>query len=123
VEPDLVEVLLRKSRPEARAGFKQELEEQLLPRRRPVRWLRRLPRPALVGAATATAMATAVLGLSLAGTGPLAGSESGVEATSNCRTVTVTERERVPYLARTAGGEPKIAFRYEKRRRQVKRCP
>ena len=122
MEPDLVELLLRESRPEPRPGFERELERRLFAV--PVRRLRlRLPRPVLVGAATAVAMAVAVLGLSLAGAGPLGGSDPGVKATSNCKTVTVTKRERVPYVADTKEGRPVIGFRVETRSRQVKRCP
>lgn len=123
MDRDLVELLLRNSRPEARPGFHEELEEKLFPARRSVRWLPRLPRPVFVGAATATALAAGVLGLSLTGSGPLSGSDTGVQATSNCKFVKVTKRERVPYLLRSADGEPRIGFRYEKRQRQVKRCP
>ena len=123
MDRDLVEVLLRNSRPEARPGFKDELEEKLLPARRSVSRLPRLPRPIVVAAATTIAMAAGVLGLSLTGSGPLGGSDAGVEATTNCRYVKVTKRERVPYLARSTDGEPRIAFRYERRQRQVKRCP
>ncbi len=123
VDRDLVEVLLRNSRPEVRPDFQDEVEERLFSAPRPVRWMPRLPRPALVAAATTTAMAAGVLGLSLAGSGPLSGSDAGVEATSNCQLVEVTKRERVPYLARSADGRPRIAHRYENRQRQVKRCP
>lgn len=123
MDRDLVEVLLRNSRPEVRPDFHEELEEKLFPARRRLRRLPRLPRPVLVAAATTTAMAAGVLGLSLTGSGPLSGSDAGVEATTNCKLVEVTKRERVPYLARSADGEPRIAYRYENRRRQVKRCP
>ena len=123
MDRDLVEVLLRNSRPELRADFHEELEEKLFPAPRPSRWIPRLPRPVVVAAATTTAIAAGVLGLSLTGSGPLSGSDAGVEATTNCKFVTVTKRERVPYLARSAAGEPRIAYRYEQRRRQVKRCP
>ena len=123
MKPDLVETLLRNGRPEARPEFRDDLERRLFGRQAPGRRPWALPRPALAATAAAGALAAAVLGLSLAGTGPLAGSEPGPEATGNCRTVTVTKRERVPYVARSAGGEPRIAYRYEPRRRQVKRCP
>ncbi|MEJ7788650.1 MAG: hypothetical protein WKF29_02090 [Thermoleophilaceae bacterium] len=123
MDHDLVEVLLRNSRPEVRADFHDELEEKLFPAPRRLGWMPRLPRPALVAAATTAAMAACVLGLSLAGSGPLSGSDAGVKATSNCKLVEVTRRERVPYLARSADGQPRIAFRIENRQRQVKRCP
>ena len=123
MEPDLVELLLRESRPQARPGFERELERRLFDPPARGRRLRRLPHPALAGAATAVALAAAVLGLSLAGAGPLGDSDSGVEATSKCRTVTVVKSERVPYVARSTAGEPSIAYRYERRPRQVKRCP
>ncbi len=123
MDRDLVEVLLRNSRPEVRPDFHDELEDNLFRAPRPVRWMPRLPRPALVAAATTAALAAGVVGLSLAGSGPLSGSDTGVEATSNCKSVEVTKRERVPYLARSTDGQPRIAFRYENRQRQVKRCP
>lgn len=121
MEPDLVELLLRESRPEPRPGLERELEQRLFDA--PPRRLRLVPRPVLVGAATAAALAAAVLGLSLAGAGPLGGSDGGVEATSNCKTVTVTERERVPYIVESKGKPPSIEYRIETRSRQVKRCP
>jgi hypothetical protein len=123
VEPDLAELLLRESRPAARPGFERELEQRLFdaPARR--RRLRVLPRPVLAGAVTAAALAAAVLALSLAGSGPLTGSEDGVEATSDCRTVTVRQRERVPYIVESKGRPPRIDYRLETRNRQVKRCP
>ncbi len=123
MDRDLVEVLLRNSRPEVRPDFHDALEEKLFQARRPALRMPRLPCPVLVAAAAASAMVAGVLGLSLAGSGPLSGSDAGVEATSNCKLVKVTKRERVPYLARSADGEPRIALRYEKRQRQVKRCP
>ena len=123
MDRDLVEVLLHNSRPEVRPDFHDALEEKLFQARRPVPWMPRLPRPVLVAATTTMAMAVGVVGLSLAGSGPLSGSDQGVEATTNCELTMATKRERVPYLARSKDGEPRIAFRYEKRQRQVKRCP
>lgn len=119
MEADRVEALLRQSRPEPRAGFRDELARELFDQGRSTR----VPRPLLVAAATVTAVATAVLGMSLAGVGPLAGSDGGVEATDNCRTVTVVRRERVPYVTRSRSGETRIAYRSERKRRQVRRCP
>ena len=116
MEADRAEALLRGSRPEPRPGFREELEAELFP-------ARRRPRPLLVAAATAAAMAAGVLAISLAGAGPLADSDGGVEATTNCRTVTVTRRERVPYVVRSRDGRTRIAFRHERRQRQVRRCP
>ena len=118
MEADRVEALLRNSRPEPRPGFREALGEELFPQSRP----RRLPRPLVAAGATATALAAGVLAMSLAGTGPLAGSDGGVRATDDCRTVTVTKRLRVPYLVES-GGETRIAYRYERKRRQVRRCP
>lgn len=131
MEAERVETLLRNSRPEPRPGFNDELAKELFPARHPSRLLgvvaargpSRLPRPFLVGAATATAIATGVLALSLAGGGPLTDSDGGVEATTSCRTVTVKRRQRVPYLVRTADGRTRIAYRYEIKPRQVRRCP
>lgn len=117
-----METLLRNSRPEPRPGFDDELERKLFAARS-ARWPSRLPRPFLVAAATTTAVLAGVLGLSLAGSGPLSGSDAGVQATTNCSLVTVTKRTRVPYIARSADGELRIAYRYEKRKRQVRRCP
>ena len=118
-----MELLLRESRPEARPGFERELERRLFDAPARGRRRRLAPRPVLVGAAAAAALAAAVLGLSLADAGPLGGSDAGVEADSNCRIVTVTERERVPYVVESEGRPPRIDFRTETRSRQVKRCP
>ncbi len=124
MEPDRVEALLRSNRPEPRPGFRDELAQELFPAHHPSRLPRpRLPRPLLMGAATATAMATGVIAMSLAGAGPLAGSNGGVEATNNCRTVTVMRRQRVPYVVHSPDGGTRIAYRYKMKQRQVRRCP
>ena len=122
MEADRVETLLRESRPEPRPGFTDELAEDLFPAKRAPGHAR-IPRPLLAAAATATAMAIGVLGHSLAGEGPLGGSDGGVKATDNCRDVKVIRRERVPYLVRSENGRTRIAFRYERKQRQVRRCP
>ncbi len=119
MEDDRVEELLRGSRPEPRPQFREQLARELFAAA-PAPKLRR---PLLVAGATVTAMAAGVLALSLAGAGPLAGSDGGVEATTTCRDVTVTRRERVPYVVRSATGRTRIAYRYERKPRQVRRCP
>ncbi len=119
MDPDRVEALLRNNRPEPRPGFREELAQDLFPARRPSR----LPRPLLAAAATATAMAAGVIAMSLAGAGPLAGSNGGVEATNNCKTVTVMRRQRVPYVVRSRDGRTRITYRYKMKQRQVRRCP
>jgi hypothetical protein len=65
VDRDLVEVLLRNSRPEVRPDFHDALEEKLFQARRPALRMPRLPCPVLVAAAAASAMVAGVLGLSL----------------------------------------------------------
>ena len=119
MEPDRVEALLRSNRPEPRPGFRDELAQELFPARRPSR----LPRPLLVGAATATAMAAGAVAMSMVGAGPLASSNGDVEATDNCRTVTVKRRQRVPYVVQSSNGRTRIAYRYKMKQRQVRRCP
>jgi hypothetical protein len=109
-----VEQLLRASRPEPDAGFVRSLESRLFeppepsPRRRPL----------LAGAALAGGLACAVLVLSLAGVGPLGGSDHPAQAGSDCKFVTVTRMEQVPTV--TDNG----VFSIDKRpvERRVKRC-
>ena len=106
-----VEQLLRASTPEPDPGFVRSLESELFPPKPQPRH-----RPLLAAAALVTALAAAALGLSLAGVGPLAGSD-GVQADSNCKFVTVTRLEQTPVLV---NGQMK--FRDQRVQRRVKRC-
>jgi hypothetical protein len=107
-----VEQLLRASTPEPDPAFVRSLESELFPPQR-----QRRHRPLLAAAVFVTALAAAALGLSLAGLGPLAGGNDGVQADSNCRFVTVTRLEQTPVLV---NGQMK--FRDQPVQRRVKRC-
>jgi hypothetical protein len=114
-----VESALTASRPAPDAGFVAALEQRLFPHARGHPRVSR--RPALVGAAAAGALATAALGLSLAGVGPLSGGGNGVRAGSDCHFVTVSKRETVPVIAR-GHGHSELQFRRQTVERRVKRC-
>jgi hypothetical protein len=74
------------------------------------------------GLATATA-ALAVLILSLAGAGPLAGrSGQDVKARTNCHFVLVKARGRVPVVVHSRDGQARIVYRDEPVERPVERC-
>ncbi|HXD59819.1 MAG TPA: hypothetical protein VN606_17970 [Thermoleophilaceae bacterium] len=107
-----VEQLLRASTPEPDPAFVRSLESELFP---PAP--ERRHRPLLAAAVLVAALACAALGLSLAGFGPLAGGNDGVQADSNCTFVTVTRLEQTPVLV---NGQMK--FREQPVERRVKRC-
>jgi hypothetical protein len=117
---DRVEALLRSSRPSPPAQLALVLRERLLPERR-ARWRGR--RTVVAGGlATATA-ALAVLILSLAGAGPLAGrSGQDVKARTNCHFVLVKARGRVPVVVHSRDGQARIVYRDEPVERPVERC-
>ena len=106
-----VERILRDSRPEPDPDYVRSLERRLIgsPRRE--------HRPLLAGAAFAGAVASAVLALSLAGVGPLAGGGGGAQAGSDCKFVTVAKREKVPELV-----QGQLVLRERTVHRRIKRC-
>ena len=113
---DRVEDLLRRSRPEPGGEFVEALERQLFPR--PVH----SRRPLLAGVAAALGLAFALLGLSLAGVGPLGGTDHGVQAGSNCRYVTVIRHEQAPVIVQQASGQTTLQLQERAVKRRVKRC-
>jgi anti-sigma factor RsiW len=123
-EDDRVDAVLRASRPEPDGEFTRRLERRLLGADR-VREPRRslLPlRPALAGAGAAGLLATAALIASLAGAGPLAGSDGGARAREDCRYVTVHRPGKVPVVVSTKEGGTRIAYRPGTVTKRVKRC-
>jgi hypothetical protein len=122
--PDIaaLERRLRASRPHPDPRFVGELEEHLLPREPEPR--RRLARRPLLAAAGATAaLAVAVVGVGLAGGGPLAPSgDDGVRAKDACRFVPVRERVRSPVVVSGRDGRPELRYSSQVVTRQVKRC-
>jgi hypothetical protein len=127
-EDQRVEALLRASRPEPDDAFAGRLERRLLgaePRRTPRHraWMPRLTlRPALAGAGAAGLLATAALVASLAGGGPLSGSDDGARAGENCRYVTVMRPGKVPVMVRTNDGDYRVVYRAGEVPKRVKRC-
>jgi hypothetical protein len=116
---DDLERLLRTARPTPRPGFVRELERTL----RPQRPERRRLRLVLAATGVATALASLVLVLSIAGLLP--GSSNGskpVQAAPKCRTVIVERRERRPYFVRLDNGELRVRYHMELVRRPVRRC-
>jgi hypothetical protein len=122
-EPDrAVEQLLRRSVPPPGRDFKTGLERRLFGAPRTAA-AHRTWRPAFAGAALAGGFAAAAVALSLAGVGPLAGSNGGgASATTHCAYVTGRHVEKVPRIVTDAAGNPKI--RYERRvvTAPVRRC-
>lgn len=112
------EALLRAARPAPSLVFSGELERELFATRR--RWREH---PAIAGLAGATALASAFLGFSLAGGGPLA-STGGSSATADehCRTVYVTKVEQVGELVRKPDGTVTVETTREPVTREVERC-
>jgi hypothetical protein len=112
---------LRASRPHPDPRFVGELEEYLLPRKPEPR--RRARRPLLAAAGATAALAVAVVGVGLAGGGPLAPSgDDGVRAKDDCRFVPVRERVRSPVVVSGRDGRPEVRYRFRVVTRQVKRC-
>jgi hypothetical protein len=112
-----VEELLRRSRPEPGGEFVESLERHLFPP--PQRHSRR---PLFAGAAAAVALAFTALALSLAGVGPLGGSDHGVQAGSNCRFVTVIRHEQSPVVVPLATGQTTLELHERPVQRRIKRC-
>jgi hypothetical protein len=112
---------LRARRPHPDPRFVGELEEYLLPRKPEPR--RRARRPLLAAAGATAALAVAVVGVGLAGGGPLAPSgDDGVRAKDDCRFVPVRERVRSPVVVSGRDGRPEVRYRSRVVTRQVKRC-
>jgi hypothetical protein len=117
-----LERLLRASRPHPDPRFVEELEESLLLREPEPR--RRRARPPLLAAAGATAaLAVALIGVGLAGGGPLAPSgDEGVRAKDDCRFVPVRKHVRSPVVVSGRDGRAEVRYRSRVVTRQVKRC-
>jgi hypothetical protein len=112
---------LRASRPHPDPRFVGELEEHLLPRKPKPR--RRAHRPLLAAAGATAALAIAVVGVGLAGGGPLAPSnDEGVRAKDDCRFVPVRKRVRSPVVVSGRDGSPELRYRSRVVTRQLKRC-
>jgi hypothetical protein len=113
---------LRASRPPPDPRFVEELEERLLPRK-PEPRRRRARRPLLAAAGATAALAVAIVGLGLAGGGPLTPSgDDGVRAKDDCRVVPVRERVRSPIVVSGRDGRAEVRYRSRVVTRQVKRC-
>jgi len=118
-----VESALRGAQPRPRPDFVRSLQARLFPERRTFFGWTRRRRPAFVAALSAAGMALAVLVLSLAGVGPLAGrGGQDVKAGSNCRFVVAKERTQVPTVVRASNGQTRIVYRSELVERRVRRC-
>jgi hypothetical protein len=112
--------MLRAARPAPRPSFVRTLEEKLFPGR-PQR--ARRVRPWVAGALATGGLAVTALMLSLLGVGPLAArGERDVKADSDCRYVTVNTRVAEPALVRGADRKPRIVYRNQLVKRQVRRC-
>jgi hypothetical protein len=117
-----LERLLRASRPHPDPRFVEELQERLLPRK-PEPRRRRARRPLLAAAGATAALAVAIVGLGLAGGGPLTPSgDDGVRAKDDCRFVPVRERVRSPFVVSGRDGRAEVRYRSRVVTRQVKRC-
>jgi hypothetical protein len=69
------------------------------------------------------ALAVAVVGVGLAGGGPLAPSgDDGVRAKEDCRFVPVRERVRSPVVVSGRDGPPELRYSSRVVTRQIKRC-
>jgi hypothetical protein len=113
---------LRASRPLPDPRFVGELEEYLLPRE-PEPRRRRARRPLLAAVGATGALAVALIGVGLAGGGPLAPSgDEGVRAEDDCRFVSVRERFRSPVVVTGRDGRTEVRYRSRLVTRQVKRC-
>jgi hypothetical protein len=113
---------LRASRPHPDPRFVGELEEYLLPRN-PEPPRRQARRPLLAAAGATAALAVALVGVGLAGGGPLAPSgDEGVRAKDDCRFLAVRERVRSPVVVSGRDGRAEVRYRSRLVTRQVKRC-
>jgi hypothetical protein len=116
-EPEL-DALLRAHRPRPDATWVRATEDRLLPRGR----RRRLTAPVRLGTALAGGLATLVLTLSLAGTGPFPRGDDAVQADDACHRVAVLRLERVPALVAGTRGVPKVVYHRQLVRRFERRC-
>ena len=122
---DRVEAVLRASRPEPDGDFARRLERRLLgaePVRAPRRKPRLVLRPAFAGAGAAGLLATAAIVASLAGAGPLGGSDDGARAGQQCHYVTVKRPGKVPVVVKTKSGATRIEYRKGLVSKRVQRC-
>jgi hypothetical protein len=107
-DPQLAD-LLRSRRPQPSMHFVAETERELFaPRRSRLSW-----RPAAatrLGGALVAGFAALVLVLSLAGVGPLAGDDTGVQARDDCHTVAVKRFQRVPEVVTGKDGQAKVVY-------------
>ena len=117
-EPEL-DALLRARRPTPDASWVRATQERLFPERR--RWTFEWP-VARLGAVVALGLAALVLALSLAGVGPLGGNDRSVQAKDDCKTVTVTRKERVPSIVKGADGQPRVVYSERPVQRLERRC-
>ena len=80
-------------------------------------------RPLVAAGALAGGLAAVLLGLSVAGSGPLGpAGDTSVDAKQHCRYVTVKKVVRVPRVVETAHGHTQIVTRRHTVSRRVKRC-
>lgn len=115
-----IDALLRRARPEPDPQWVRDTEARLLPERPQRSWF---PMPQVrLGAVFAVGLAILVLGLSLAGVGPLGASNEPVVADDDCRTVQVTRTERVPRIVERPGAEPQIVYENRRVQRLERRC-
>lgn len=117
VDPEL-DALLRRARPEPDGAWVRTTGEGLFPAAPQRRsW------PALrLGTATAVGLAAVATTLSLAGVGPLSGTDDTVQAKDDCRTVTVTRTERVPELVTKKRGGLRVIYKNKPVRTSELRC-
>lgn len=115
--PDpLLEALMRAARPAPDPTWVRTTGEQLFPERRRRRTTLRLATALVVGLAALASV------LSLAGVGPLGGTERSVEARDNCRSVTVTRTVRVPSVITAPDGAIRVVTKRTPVERTVRRC-
>ncbi|MBE2314498.1 hypothetical protein DVA67_000810 [Solirubrobacter sp. CPCC 204708] len=103
-----IEAILEASRPEPEPEFVEALEARLFTPRRRSRHRFTL---AFAGGLAATALAVS-----------LVRDSAPVDADDPCRYVPVTRTERVPFVVRSASGEPRITYRDRSVTRRVLRC-
>lgn len=116
-----IEELLRRSRPVPRATWLAQTERDLFPAPRPRRTWLQVPAVRL-GSAVTAGLATVLLILGLAGTGPLESGTGDVRARETCRLVTVTRTQRTPIVITAQDGTPRIEYRKRPVKRIVRRC-
>jgi hypothetical protein len=119
---DDLERLLRSGRPTPRPAFVRELEDSLLPQRRPERPRIRL-RVAIAAAGLAAVLAALAIFAGTAGLLPFSsGNAPNTEAKPTCQRVIVDRRERRAYFVRDRNGDIRVRYRVVTVPRAVKRC-